>query len=129
MSVRDAIEYANSLLPGTPAPEGAHDPRWQAIIAVADYIESQPEEVWQFVVRWGGHRQGDLRSAIATCLLEHLLEAHFCLIFPRVCELVMKDGLFADTFSGCWKFGQSEMGRNSEQFDELQKWCRERGAV
>ncbi len=36
-----AIEKANSLLPGTPAPDG-EDPRWQAILEVGHYIESNP---------------------------------------------------------------------------------------
>src|SRR2546425_7939291 len=101
MSLRDRIRYANSILPGTPAADGAEDPRWQAIIAISEYIESSPEGLWQFTERWGTCPQEDLRNAIATCLLEHLLEHHFKLIFPRVRRLAKANGLFADTFSRC----------------------------
>jgi hypothetical protein len=123
MSICRAIDRADSLLPGTPAPEGKRDRRWQAIIRVGEYIESSPEEVWQFARRWGTHRQQDLRDAIACCLLEHLLEYHFDLIFPRVKQAAVESKLFADTFTACWKFGQSEIPKNSRKFDRLQAWC------
>ncbi|HLJ97530.1 MAG TPA: hypothetical protein VKU02_30500 [Gemmataceae bacterium] len=83
MDVHRAIREANTLLPGEPVEAGS-DPRWQAIIAVGEFIESEPEEVWQFIRRWGGHPQEDLRSAVATVLLEHLLEQHFAGYFSRV---------------------------------------------
>src|SRR5687767_7228998 len=106
-AVRRAIARAESILPGKPAPEGKRDPRWQAIIRVGRFIESDPEPVWQFAHRWGKHAQADLRHAIATCLLEHLLEHHFELLFPRVRKAVLKSPRFADTFSSCWLFGQA----------------------
>jgi len=53
MSVSELIRDAEAILPGTPAPEGADDPRWQAIIAIGEYIETHPEDVWPFVARWG----------------------------------------------------------------------------
>jgi hypothetical protein len=34
MTVADAIAHAETILPGTAAPDGEKDPRWQAIIAV-----------------------------------------------------------------------------------------------
>ena len=113
MEVHDAIRYAEAILPGGPAPEGQLDPRWQAISDIADSVESDPEAIWPFVVRWGRHPQEDLRDAIATCLLEHLLEYHFDRIFPRVRELAEADTQFADTFCRCWKFGQSKGPENA----------------
>lgn len=124
MSVHRAINRAESLLPGTPTAESQIDRRWQAIIRVGDYVESNPEEVWQFVRRWGTHKQEDLRNAIACCLLEHLLEYHFAMILPRVKQTAEESKLFADTFSRCWKFGQAQAPVNSRNFDRLQKWCR-----
>jgi hypothetical protein len=84
--------------------------------------------VWRFIVRWGTHSQEDVRDAVATCLLEHLLEHHFDLIFPRVRELVMSSELFADTFRRCWKFGESELPQNAKEFDALQAWCDSRSS-
>ncbi len=52
-AVKRSIHRAEAILPGMPAPDGACDPRWQAIIRVADFIETHPEEVWQFAHRWG----------------------------------------------------------------------------
>ena len=126
MSVNRAIRRADSLLPGTPAPKNKNDRRWQAIMRVGNYIETNPDEVWQFVRRWGTHKQTDLRDAIACCLLEHLLQYHFDLILPRVEQTAKASKLFADTFTRCWKFGQSESQENSKKFDRLQAWCRTR---
>ena len=119
MTVVEAISEANAILPGIAAREDARDPRWQAIIAVAEFVESDPEPVWAFVARWGTHCDGDLRAAIATCLLEHLLEHHFALVFPRVEDLVRRDPSFSDTFRRCWKFGQSRLPENSARYDRL----------
>ena len=76
IEVHQAIQKADALLPGRPVRDG-EDPRWQAIIEIGDFIKSEPEAVWSFIARWGGHPQDDLRDAIACCLLEHLLEFHF----------------------------------------------------
>ncbi len=121
MSVQDAIAFANSILPGVPAPDEQEDPRWQAIIEVGEYVESNPEELWRFVVQWGSHEDPDLRAAIATCLLEHLLAYHFDLIFPRVEVFTRRATLFADTFLRCFKFGQTKLPRNSRRFGALSR--------
>ena len=76
-SVQEAIGEAELLLPGVPADEDEPDPRWHAIIHVAEFLETDPEEVWAFACRWGTHEQEDLRGAIATCILEHLLDFDF----------------------------------------------------
>jgi hypothetical protein len=121
--VLEAIRRANALLPGEPADEG-QDPRWQAIIAVGKYIDSDPEAVWSFIRRWGGHSQEDLRAAVATCLLEHLLEHHFAAFFPRVEQTALADSLFGDTFRRCWRFGQAEAPGNAERFEALRERVR-----
>lgn len=84
MNVREAVEAAERVLPGTAAPDGVPDPRWQAIIEISEVIEGEPEPVWAFINRWARHADPDLRAAIATCFLEHLLEHHFAAFFPRV---------------------------------------------
>jgi hypothetical protein len=126
VDVRQAIRDAEALLPGEPTEEG-EDPRWQAIMAVGDHIESDPESVWSFILRWAGHPQEDLRSAIATCLLEHILEHHFSTYFPQVEQAALADALFADTFQRCWKFGEAEAPGNAERFDNLLRRLRKHG--
>ena len=119
MPVLEAISDANRLLPGQPAADGASDPRWQAIIAVAEHIPTEPEGVWTFVRQWGSYPQDDLRDAIATCVLEHLLEHHFDTMFPRVEAWARSDPAFADTVSRCWAFGQGEVPVNAARFRAL----------
>ena len=102
-----------SILPGLRAPDGELDPRWQAIIAVGEFVESDPEKVWEFSARWGRSGDDDLRSAIATCLLEHLLEHHFDLIFPRMASLAEEDRNFAQACLDCWEFGESKQPDNA----------------
>jgi len=126
--VREAIRYADALLPGEPVAEG-QDPRWQAIIAVGEFIDSETEEVWSFIRRWGSHAQEDLRDAIATCLLEHLLEHHFQAYFPQVEVLALAEPLFGDTFLRCWMFGQSEAPQNAARFEALGKRLQQGGAA
>ena len=121
MSATEAIRQAEALLPGTPAPDGEIDPRWQAIIAVGEYIEAEPEAVWQFIEDWGTHPQADLRMAVATCLLEHLLGQHFKAFFPRVEKLARANSLFGRTVLSCWKFGQAEQPAHAKKLDSLRK--------
>ena len=115
MNVAEPIRYADALLPGVPLEEG-EDPRWQAIIAVSEFIESEPEAVWKFICRWGDHPQEDLRAAISSCLLEHLLEHHFDMYFPKVETIALAKPLFGDTFLRCWQFGEALLPENSLRF-------------
>ncbi len=121
LAVQRAIARAERLLPGTPAPDGRPDPRWRAIIQVGEFIETQPEPVWEFALRWGKHAQTDLRMAIATCILEHLLQHHFVLLFPRVRRTALESPRFADTFRSCWQFGQAEIPKYAAKFKRLRE--------
>jgi hypothetical protein len=121
MTVAQAIRKAERLLPGKEAPEGELDPRWQAIIVVAEHIKQHPDEVWRFTRKWGASANEDLRAAVATCLLEHLLEYHFDRIFPLVSEACNRSRRFADTFSMCCEFGQTCSRRNVRRFRALKR--------
>lgn len=119
-NVRNAIRIAEKLLPGKPpADSKATDQRWQAIIRVGDFIEDAPELVWQFALRWSKTPQADLRDAVATVLLEHLLEHHFKSMFPRVREEAAKSRRFVDTLSRCWWMGEAGERSNARALDRL----------
>jgi len=81
-------------------------------LEIDDYIESDPEPVWEFARKWGANADADLRMAIATCILEHLLEYHFQLNFPRVEVAVGESPAFADCFASCWPHGQAQLPVN-----------------
>jgi hypothetical protein len=119
----DTIAEVEAMLPGQAAPKGEVDPRWQAIIKIEEFVREEPEAVWPFIHRWGCHEDEDLRTASATVLPEHLLECHFADFFPKVTAAAKQNALFADTFTRCWKFGQSHEDGNAERFDHLKKAC------
>jgi hypothetical protein len=118
MSVRAAIDAATRLLPGS-AVESGPDLRWQAIIDVGEFAKSNPTEVWEFVAVWGCSPDADLRSAVATCVLEHLLEYHFPEVFPLAAALARVNTQFAQTVRLCWHFGEAERPENASAFAEL----------
>jgi hypothetical protein len=127
VTVGEAIAAADAILPGIAAPEGETDPRWQAVIAVAEFIKTDPEEVWQFALRWGSYDDEDLQTAIGLCVLEHLLEHHFDTYISKMEEAVLADRHFATAASRCSKFGQSESSaERSSRFDRLVKLARQR---
>jgi hypothetical protein len=120
MTVQEALAAAEHLLlPGRPAPDGAEDPRWQAIIEVAMFAEHEPEAIWPFVLKWGSHEEEDVRAAVATCLLEDLLQYHFDTIFPRGESAARSNALFGKTAAQCWKFGQAKEPGRAQRFDRL----------
>ncbi len=93
--------------------------RWQAAISLGELAESDPESVWTLVVRHGSRRHDDVRMAIATCVLEHLLEYHFDAFFPRVAATARSSQWFRDTFSSCYQLGQAELPRNAKRWRRL----------
>ena len=119
-NVHYAIQAAEALLPGRPAPDGEKDPRWQAIMKIEDFVESEPEAIWPFVLKWGSlPNEEDLSAAIATLLLERMLQFHFDLIFSRVETAARSNFWFARTFSKSWKLGQAEESARAERYDKL----------
>jgi hypothetical protein len=124
ISVEETIAAAEAILPGRPAPDDEADPRWKAVIAVAEFIPSDPQAVWSFILRWGVSLDGDLRAAIACCALEHLLQQHFDAFYDRVVEAASRDALFADTVSRCWVFAPGIEPERAAKFDALRKSLR-----
>jgi len=118
-NVHIAIEAADKILPGEVAPKGEEDSRWQAIMLVEDFVETEPEAILPFVLKWGCHEQEDLRDAIAVLLVEHLLEFHFESIFPHIETASLENALFGDTFLRAWKLGQAKEPENSARFEAL----------
>jgi putative transposase len=101
MTFATAVAEAEALLPGVPVPSG-EDPRWQAIIAVAEFIPTDPLAVWQFAEKWGSVPEPDLQSAVAACLVEHLLEQHLALIAPLALAAARGNATLASTIKRAW---------------------------
>lgn len=133
-SIEGAIALAEAVLPGRPAKPGKLDVRWQAIILVGSFIETQPIEVCDFAMRWARRRGRDLQTAISCCLIEHLLEHHFDLVFPKMREAALENPKVAEHFIeySPWPFGQAELPQNVAKLkrlaSELQRKHRSRAA-
>ena len=119
MTLRQAIERAEAMLPGMAVPGHDRDHRWDVILEVGYFSQTKPEEVWSFVERWGQHQDPDLRLAIGLCILEHLLGYHFTMTFPRVERLATNSASFADTFRHCRRMGQAEAAEPTSRWDAL----------
>ena len=112
-----AVERAEAMLASTD-----NDTRWQGAILLGEFCETAPETIWPSVVSWGSSADDDMRAAIATCVLEHILEHHFDTFFDRSRQIVTAgNSAFADTLSQCWHFGQAELPANKTKLDELLK--------
>jgi hypothetical protein len=121
-ALQRAIRQAEAILPGRPAPRGKRDPRWQAIIRVGGFIDSHPESVCEFALKWARRRSRDLQAAISCCLIEHLLEHHFNLVFPQMRKAALKNARVAEHFieyTPHFKFGQAKLPKNIVRLKRL----------
>ena len=99
-----------------------NDTRWQGAILLGEFCQTAPETIWPSVVRWGSNSDEDLRTAIATCVLEHILEHHFAPFFDRSRQIITAgNSAFSDTLRQCWHLGQAELPANKTRLDELLK--------
>jgi hypothetical protein len=110
----DFLELAKPLIE-----DSDNDVRWQATIVVGESISSNPEAVWEIVLKYGASPDEDMRVAVACVLLEHLLDKDFTTYFSRLSER-LKSGsdLFADTLAGCWFSGPQAEERKA-RVDQL----------
>ena len=87
-----------------------NDVRWQALIAVGQWIWTEdPEGVWHVVLDHGESEDADMRAGVATVLLEHLLDHHFAAYFPRL-QARIEAGAprLKETLGMCGRFSQSD---------------------
>ena len=93
--------------------------RWGGVELLGEFVEGDPDLVWPVVACFGCSDDEDDRSAVATCILEHILEHHFDRYFPETEQLARASLHFADTVSRCWAFGETELPENRARFDAL----------
>ena len=89
--------------------------RWQSLIVIGDYIRGSPSKVWDVVCEHSHQADDDMLNALATLLLEHLLEHHFEATYARIEEGVGFDrSAMRSMLKRCWRFGQGD-----EQWERL----------
>ena len=77
--------------------------RWQALILIGEFTESRAEAVWRIAEKYGLDENEDMRAAVATVLLEHLI-AHHAKYRRRAEKLAGTDERFRQTLDMCWDF-------------------------
>jgi hypothetical protein len=93
---------------------------WTAAVEAGELIASRPDEVWELILDYGSRENADMRQAISSCMLEHLLEHNFERYFGRLEESINSGNKnLGQTFSLCWKFGQSNAESNALRWDRL----------
>ena len=98
--------------------------RWQALILAGEWIQLAPELVWSLVLEFGASGDEDMRTGVATVLLEHLLDYDFDTFFPRLRSLIEAGHpMLADTLRRCWAFGKAE-----PRWDEVSNLLRQHGS-
>jgi hypothetical protein len=94
--------------------------RWSAAAALGEYVFEYPDRAWPLVVRFGSSDIEDTRQAIATCVLEHILEHHFEAFFPLLeAEIAKGNENLIDTLQLCSKFGQSLEPSHTERWESF----------
>jgi hypothetical protein len=76
--------------------------RWQSLIVIGEYLNEYPEDIFHIIIKYGSSKDEDMRTAIATILLEHLLEKNFRKHFNLYKKFSENDSYLLDTLSKCW---------------------------
>ncbi|MBI1225424.1 MAG: hypothetical protein GC192_09330 [Bacteroidetes bacterium] len=84
-----------------------NDCRWQALIVCSEFMERFSDEVWDIILNYGNSEDDDMRSAIATVLLEHYFENNLELKLHKLEDLERKVTYdeyanLKKTLSMCW---------------------------
>jgi hypothetical protein len=84
--------------------------RWQAAILIGQFIPFAPDDVWEIVRGCSSASNEDLRAALSTVVLEHLLGFDFDRTFARVREELRQGNRgILDIASTCWDFTGSKV--------------------
>ena len=96
-------------------PDRATHLRWQALLILGRFAQSHPRELWPLVVKWGSDANEDIRTGVACCVLEHILEYyHFVEFFAEAKRVVLAGNRrFARTLSQCY---EPDLPRNGALF-------------
>ena len=111
---RFIFDIANYLIP-----DRSQRVRWGMLLLLGDhYAESHPKQLWPLVAKWGSVGNEDIRAGVACCILENILEYHFCRYFCVAKRLIEKGNRrFGLTLTYCWKLGQAAKPRNAHALD------------
>jgi hypothetical protein len=76
--------------------------RWQSLIIIGEFLDKYPNDIFNLIVKYGSSKDEDMRTAVATILLEHLLEKDFKKYFSLYKNISKDNSYLLDTLSKCW---------------------------
>ena len=108
--IRNQINYSQPLksyftLSRKNIEDSNNNCRWQSLIIIGEYINRFPDEILNIIIKYGSSEDKDMRTAIATILLEHLLEKDFKKYFSLYKNISKNNFFLLDTLSKCWVNG------------------------
>ena len=84
--------------------DASNNCRWQALILIGESIEAAPAAVWKVIKKYGRWPDSDMRAAVGTVLLEHLIaERPKDMLRKLRAELRDGEDLLRDTLAHCWQ--------------------------
>jgi len=93
---------------------------WQEAINLAESIDTDADEVFAIISQaLSKTRHGDTIAALATCVIEHILERDFAYFDQIEREINKGNGRMLYALASCRKFGESKRDENSRRWDAL----------
>ena len=101
---------------------------WERVWAIAsemgDDALARPDLIWEDTAGALRHAEDEGITAIATCILEHVLENNFDEYIGRVeAEIASGNRSMLEALKRSWKFEQAKIGENSARWDQIiERW-------
>ena len=97
---------------------------WEIAGAMGDDALTRPNAIWDDVASALRYAEDDGITAIASCILEHVLENSFDEYIGRVeAEIASGNRNMLEALKRSWKFEQAKTSANSERWDRIiERW-------
>jgi hypothetical protein len=97
---------------------------WEIAIGMGDDALTRPNVIWDDVASALRFADDDGITAIATCILEHVLENSFDDYIGRVeAEIASGNRNMLEALKRSWKFEQAKTNENSARWDGIIERC------
>jgi hypothetical protein len=96
------------------------DEIWQEAIRLAEYLDREPDRVFAIAMKaLSIAREADTLDALATCIIEHILERNFSYFDHIEKEINRGNGRMIYALAMCRKFGESRNDVNAQRWEDL----------
>jgi len=94
---------------------------WLAATVLSYFVEKYPAQLLRIIRSVAQDSSDDQRTALAKCILEHLMENHFDDVINMVSQETDAELRYAlvDILARCWPFGEAEKKSNWERVESL----------